>query len=183
MKKILIGFGLAVSSVALAYSPMSGLDDLDLNVDSLMQDGVSPEAQEEFRGGPDHGDHHGRRDHHRGNRKMECGKIAWRHTKPTQAQNDSAKALLKTAFQAVHNGMPAVKAAFGELKKATEKHPISKAEVNSAVEGIKRVGEPLRQGVQDAFIDVINLLSPSQRVTFNEVKAACMKHGHHHHHP
>ena len=70
---------------------------------------------------------------------------------------------------------PALKAAFEQLKTALAKHPISKAEVNTAVEGIKTVGEPVRLTVQDAKIDVVNLLSAAQRDVFNQVMARCMK--------
>jgi hypothetical protein len=71
--------------------------------------------------------------------------------------------------------MPAVRTAMQALKATLAKHPISKAEVNSAVEGVHRVGDPLKQAVQDAKIDVINLLSADQRKTFDNVMTRCMK--------
>lgn len=196
MKQVLLGLGLAASSMALAFSPTQGFEGLDLGVEALMQNDATSDLDsmldaDAFKSHPRHGrghrhgDHHGRRGGHHGrgrgghgqhgNRKAQCGKIAWKHTSPTQAQNDAAKATLTTAFQTVAAGMPAVKAAFAQVKTALEKHPISKAEVNTAVEGVKTVGEPLRQTVQDASIDVINLLSAEQRATFNQVMARCLK--------
>ncbi len=167
MKKLFLSSSLALSAAAMAFSPAEMMNSYENDFEMFMPEHNNPHPR---RPRPERGQQ--RRPH---NRKKECARNAWRQSSPSQAQNESAKQILTAAMEQVKAGMPAVRAAFGEVHKALAKHPISKTELHTAVDGVKKVGEPLRSLVQDAHVDVINLLNSNQRNVFNQVLHRCMK--------
>jgi hypothetical protein len=175
MKKILLSSSLALSAAAMAFSPNDMMNSYANDFEMFMPEHNNPNPR---RGRPDRArpERPDRRHPQRPvNRKKECARNAWRQTRPSQAQNEAAKQILTTAMDQVKAGMPAVRAAFGEVHKALAKHPISKTELHTAVDGVKKVGDPLRSLVQDAHVDVVNLLNSNQRNVFNQVLHRCMK--------
>lgn len=109
--------------------------------------------------------------------KADCGRVAWRHTRPTQAQNKIAKETLTVAIAHIQSQVPALHDAMEVISQTTAKHPMSKVDLYYAVEGFNFIAGWMQAVGRDAQVDVINLLSMEQRKTFDRVLIHCLQQG------
>ena len=108
------------------------------------------------------------------NKMHECAKNAWQATNPSEDQNHqacdfmhAAKAVMDEHKDAIHDGMHNLFAAWSQ-------HPISKDAVKSAEMALHDHIVPVKEAIEDAQINTLNLLSNEQRSTFDHTFFECL---------
>ena len=106
---------------------------------------------------------------------QECIKAGWQAAHPTDEQNQAAGEYLKSAHGVVRQNMKAIKEAARGVWIEFAKHPITKADVDTAEGKLQVPVKLVRTTVRDAIIDSLNLLTNEQRDQYDQAFMACIK--------
>jgi Spy/CpxP family protein refolding chaperone len=102
-----------------------------------------------------------------------CIQAAWASTNPTDDQNNQAKSFMDAAHAVFQQHGDSLKQDFQALKTAWAAYPIVKADVVTAETALQNDLPAVKEAMEDATINTLNLLSADQRKTFDAAAKDC----------
>jgi hypothetical protein len=104
-----------------------------------------------------------------------CYGKAFRATKPSDEQKESAQAVHEAIKKVFEDNKSAMEAAASDYMAAMMNHPIVMDEAVAAAHALGEAVHPVQAAIFTGAITIVNLLSADQRAIFDRVIHRCMK--------
>ncbi|MFZ9594559.1 MAG: Spy/CpxP family protein refolding chaperone [Bdellovibrionia bacterium] len=103
----------------------------------------------------------------------ECLKEGWQAAVPTEAQKNEARTLVQTTRGLLKAQKEGIRKARKDLFTAWSKSPVVPSEVEEAENRLRTDMVPVHNVIRENMVSVLNLLTPDQKLLFNDAFKSC----------